>query len=255
MGSFTTNSIGEIFVRQDEKTICYGYGWLLFQGNKSAYVMTTSYILRDINVYFLQTQSSNNVYIRFTPKAGSEYVLDINENSAIISSDQDFGLDYAVIRLSIPRTVCLGKPLAISEQRPNVGSSLAPAGLCKEINSGRVLPLPSDLIDWLKTSTNLCPNTSINGIPVLSCKHNYDWAQVETKSDNFIPHLIDIWDKADSGFPLVNESNEVVAMHSVSVYIGKGRKRFLVGFAVRMGKIMKDIKRRNLDLAKKCISG
>lgn len=249
-------SVISMHLEEDEEMM-YGYGWLLCRGNNHAYVMTTCHLLSEIERDELKTlESKQRVYFPSSRSNENENYLDITNNSAVVSSDENSCLDYAVIRLRTSDKVCLEKPLTIARQCLSTGSSITPAGLMYEIHPGDVLPYPTDLVDWLKCTTRFGSRGDISEIPVLTCDPNviYDWDRVEM-NDCLFAYNAGIHNRRFSGCPLVDASDKVVGMHSFSVYIEECRDdKYVVSFGVRMEKIIEDINRKNPTLAKKCFS-
>ena len=226
-----------------------GRGWIFHQDNENVYLMTTKCATNPIQCKF--GESVPTVHIESTRSCKVDSKLG---GSVVVSSDEGSLLNYAVIKCrstSIASKFPLRKPLAIGKPCLTAGSPI-------ELNEDRgmllrVLPYPNYLVDLLKEKTgrfNVFSRYNARHAD-MRCDHGF-WDEVERNKDIFLFNDIKSFDERNSqGFPLCNSDVEVVGMFNSTVYInGPLRRHCMIGIAVRIDKIIKDIYRKTPDLAK-----
>jgi hypothetical protein len=182
----------------------------------------------------------------FKKGPGNEVVT--NDDFVAVRSNEDSALDYVVLKLKTSHIV-QELPLQVSKASPEPGEIV----LLPEVGSestmswrSRMQPYPEDLVDWLKSSGS----SSSSNIPTPSCEPSINFDDA-THLKQIIIAISDVF--SEPGLPIFKDLDyQVDGMCISDVFINCGKhKRSFISFALRMPRIIDDIRRKKPSEAMK----
>ena len=241
-----------------------GCGWRFFQDDKNAYVMTTKRVINMIQSRCDESEPIVRVKFR-SHSFGDENIVTQLGGSVVVSSDEGSLLDYAVIKCGgIPSKGSSRKRFTIGKPCPPPAGTSIVCGDGDPEFTGSIIPYPSDLIEFLKKSNHFHATSEVSTGPLTRHDHAF-LDEVERNKDIFLFNNFGIFSLGNHcGYPLCYSNLEVVGMLGSNMSINATPDtrpthqrslthqpfgRYMIGIAVRIDKIIKDIYRKFPELA------